>query len=157
MVIIPQAKRCKRVLIFSSRAGSQHRTGVCGEIFATAMYIRKNNAPPRSVIYDSNGRRTGLKARVATCVSLPKDNKSKQGYALPACTGKWNEWGCREFMASQGIDEVDPGIYSGSGYNRQGLERAEDPDPSLVEPVETYLFGVPIKNILDATDMMEID
>lgn len=133
------------------RAGApeQHRLGSCGEIFATAMYMNKHNASPRTVT-GREGTATVENPRVVAWGGFTDEEVRRGGRAVPPCSGQEADWGCMDFMAFQGFKTVDAGVYGSAA-------RLSDPPACEIEPSKTLPSGVPIKRVVDAADAMDLD
>lgn len=119
-------------------ANPQHTTGVCAEIFVTAMYMKQHgNRPPRSVTQDGS-----TKARVAVWGTYPKDNDKSKSYRIVPCARPPTtpQWGCSAFIRYQGITIVNnPKLDAPDSWRDLSINQ--------IEPVEVKNQGVPLGNI----------
>lgn len=120
------------------------------------MYISKNGIAPRAVTgADPHGPPASVhNARVAAWGSFRTDDIKKQGHAVKPCNQgpdtPNDQWGCKSFMAYQGLREMTTGVY----FNEKDRE---DPPMSHIEPGNTQPFGVPIQRLAPATDPNAMD
>ncbi|KAL8770759.1 MAG: hypothetical protein Q9209_003626 [Squamulea sp. 1 TL-2023] len=128
-------------------AKPQHRTSVCAEIFAVAMYMKHhNNQPPRVATAGDQGR----KARVVVWGNNLSLDKSRTFLIAPCGPGSSQvDWGCSAFMTYQGINVVSIPKFGRYPRSKEGY-------PNLpinqVAPIEVRNQGVPLVNVLAASN-----
>lgn len=146
---------CSRAMIYNQRntasTPDRHRLGICGEIFATAMYMNKHDASPRKIT-GKEGPATVRKARVVAWGGLTDAEIAGGGVAIAWCVGKTDtdQWGCNQFMTYEGFKLPLTDKY-------KEISKREDPPASETEPSGTMIYGVPIQKLLPASDLMDVD
>lgn len=123
----------------------QHRTGGCGELIATAMYVQAKSHLPSDVTKDQNGhRKDGVNARVAAWGDPAAENKVAGGFVIPPCADSGATFGCATFMNDQGIKPV-----LNPQYKQYPRSQSNPPVPPQVnrQPVSVTPGGLSIARL----------
>lgn len=137
-------------------ARAKHRrNGVCAEILATAMYMKKHdNQPPRSVTGGEQAEQAP-RARVAVWGEY-LDGNPWESYRIKPCgpSPTDTQWGCSAFMKYQGITIIDV-----PSFRKEIRGPAGYPDLpiSQIEPVEVQNMGVPLGKVSEPAATTEYD